>query len=167
MILFLISLFHLEITNTTCPLAFKLLPYDKIEIEVPPAFPVSFQKDFPDRVYIEVSADKQQYGPYKGTHNVFGIYFKDLTSTITIINENPINSQIFIGCGNYLQTIYNGIETPSYTQNYVESMYPILFSDDQGISKVYEILLGIFMCFFFIASFVYLGATDGFVLFQD
>lgn len=160
-LLSLICLHSFTLKNSSCPLALKLLPYDEIEVSVPSYTPVSFA-NWKKNVYIEVSMEDggdKKYGPYTNKRKVFGIYFGKIKSTILITNDKSTSTKIVLGCNpkqNQSNFYFpNGFKhVGNYSQDYEETIYPILFTDDQSLSKYFLKLDIPIICISFLASFI-------------
>lgn len=130
-----------NLTEDNCPMVIRLFERDEFHVNVPSEFPVSFA-NWSEDVEIEVEASKI-YGPYDNKNKVFGMYFGSYESMIKITSN--VNSQIVLGCrkNNDINELHHpgGYAKPvgTYERDYKQSEYPILFTDDQGLSKIFTI----------------------------
>ena len=153
MFLAFICLHTLTITEYNCPLAIRLDKRDEFHVNVPKYFPVSFA-NWGDDVEIEIESSKT-YGPYNNKKRVFGIYFGEYNATIKIMSD--AESQIVFGC--LKNNSESDLHRPgdyswpvgSYEREYKNTDYPILFTDDQGLSGVYTKGVITIICLIFVA----------------
>ena len=164
MFLLIINLHTLNISEDTCPMTLKIRADEEIDVKVPADFPVSFANWVGDlNIEIESFGEmKKIYGPYSNKRKVFGIYFRESSSIIKLTSEKVI-TKIVLGCLDYndINNSMDGLNNPggwaypvgSYSRNFSETDYPVLFTDDSGLSIYfffgvlgYTIFMIVFTC---------------------
>ena len=172
---FVLSIFHL--TLETCPICFRILPKDEINIKAPGNVSYSFVNWSADMT-IEIKQGSHSYGPFTRKSKVFGIYFRQDVN-IFITNKNDRNFTFFIGCYRFNTTMYPdpycyrydcsdskysqnskelnspyGIYAEKYSKEVSNVKSPIIYADDWTFSFYYIGIILMLVISFFIVVYL-------------